>query len=76
KFGVNRESGAPGERCIPATYRLLYFIGWKPDPSQQKPLPRGSAQFSLKDIGRIDELNKQLEKRKEHPTQSSEHDST
>lgn len=19
---------------IPATYRVLYFIGWKPDPSQ------------------------------------------
>jgi NADH dehydrogenase [ubiquinone] 1 alpha subcomplex assembly factor 5 len=19
---------------IPATYRILYFIGWKPDPSQ------------------------------------------
>lgn len=34
KFGEAREGGEPGERCIPASYRLLYFIGWKPDPSQ------------------------------------------
>ncbi|CAH8508564.1 unnamed protein product [Dicrocoelium dendriticum] len=61
KFGVPREGGEPGERCIPATYRLLYFIGWKPDPSQRKPLPRGSAQFSLKDISRIDEIISQVE---------------
>lgn len=28
---------------IPATFQILYFIGWKPDPSQPKPLARGSA---------------------------------
>ncbi|VDP42815.1 unnamed protein product [Schistosoma mattheei] len=33
KFSVPRED-EENERCIPATYRLLYFIGWKPDPSQ------------------------------------------
>ena len=22
------------EEGVPATYRVLYFIGWKPDPSQ------------------------------------------
>ncbi|CAH8433939.1 unnamed protein product [Schistosoma guineensis] len=57
KFSVPRED-EENERCIPATYRLLYFIGWKPDPSQSKPLPRGSAQYSLKDLHRIDELIK------------------
>lgn len=56
KFGELRQNGLSGERCIPATYRLLYFIGWKPDPSQKQPLPRGSAQFSLRDLNRIDEL--------------------
>ncbi|KAA0190429.1 S-adenosyl-L-methionine-dependent methyltransferase [Fasciolopsis buskii] len=61
QFGKLREGGEPNERCIPATYRLLYFIGWKPDPSQPKPLPRGSAKYSLKDIGKIDELAKQVE---------------
>ncbi|KAG5441927.1 NADH dehydrogenase [ubiquinone] 1 alpha subcomplex assembly factor 5 [Clonorchis sinensis] len=63
KFGVPREGGNPGERCIPATYRLLYFIGWKPHPSQRQPLPPGSAKFSLKDIHRVDELQKELEER-------------
>nr|CAH8831546.1 unnamed protein product [Trichobilharzia regenti] len=58
KFGVPRVGGEENERCIPATYRLLFFIGWKPDPSQSKPLPRGSAQYSLKDLHRIDELAK------------------
>ncbi|VVT58276.1 uncharacterized protein SAPINGB_P006125 [Magnusiomyces paraingens] len=34
---------------IPATFRVIYLIGWKPAPTQQKPLARGSAQMSLKD---------------------------
>ncbi|KAI9096644.1 S-adenosyl-L-methionine-dependent methyltransferase [Phlyctochytrium arcticum] len=35
---------------IPATFQVIYMIGWKPDPSQPKPLPRGSGQISLKDL--------------------------
>eukprot|EP00127_Corallochytrium_limacisporum_P005662 Clim_evm41s210 gene=Clim_evmTU41s210 len=35
---------------IPATFELIWFIGWKKDASQPKPLPRGSAEKSLKDI--------------------------
>lgn len=27
---------------VPATYQILYMIGWKPDPSQKVPLQRGS----------------------------------
>lgn len=27
---------------VPATYQILYLIGWKPDKSQPKPLERGS----------------------------------
>lgn len=34
RFGTLREGGAEGERCVPATFRLLFFIAWKPDPSQ------------------------------------------
>ncbi|KAG0230712.1 hypothetical protein BGW42_000766 [Actinomortierella wolfii] len=33
---------------VPATFQILYMIGWKPAPTQFKPLPRGSAQKSLK----------------------------
>ncbi|KAJ3406793.1 hypothetical protein HDV05_005828, partial [Chytridiales sp. JEL 0842] len=36
---------------VPATFQILYMIGWKPDPSQPKPLKRGSGEISLKSLG-------------------------
>lgn len=35
---------------IPATFAIIYLIGWKPDASQRKPLERGSASHSMKDV--------------------------
>lgn len=35
------------------------MIGWKPDPSQPKPLERGSGNVSMKDIYRIDDVIKE-----------------
>ncbi|KAI8822243.1 S-adenosyl-L-methionine-dependent methyltransferase [Fimicolochytrium jonesii] len=35
---------------IPATFQIIYMIGWKPDPSQPKPLPRGSQEVSFKSL--------------------------
>ncbi|KAJ3118826.1 hypothetical protein HK098_005825 [Nowakowskiella sp. JEL0407] len=35
---------------IPATFSIIYMIGWKPDESQPKPLERGSGKLSLKTI--------------------------
>ncbi|RDA87900.1 hypothetical protein CP532_1677 [Ophiocordyceps camponoti-leonardi (nom. inval.)] len=35
---------------IPATFRVIYMIGWREDPNQPKPLPRGSGDVNLKDI--------------------------
>ncbi|CAG2161764.1 unnamed protein product [Oppiella nova] len=46
---------------IAATFQIFYFIGWKPDPSHRKPLERGSAQFSLKDIPNLDKILKDTE---------------
>ncbi|KAL7006104.1 hypothetical protein EMMF5_004442 [Cystobasidiomycetes sp. EMM_F5] len=34
---------------IPATFQVIFSIGWKPSASQPKPLARGSAKTSLKD---------------------------
>jgi len=34
---------------VPATFRVIYMIGWKKGENQPKPLERGSAQFALKD---------------------------
>ncbi|KAK9472411.1 S-adenosyl-L-methionine-dependent methyltransferase [Dipodascopsis tothii] len=35
---------------LPATFRIIYLAGWKPAPTQPKPLERGSADVSLKDV--------------------------
>ncbi|KAJ0424185.1 S-adenosyl-L-methionine-dependent methyltransferase [Aspergillus carlsbadensis] len=37
-------------RGIPATFRLIYMIGWKEGEGQVLPLARGSGQVNLKDI--------------------------
>jgi len=35
---------------IPATYRIIYMIGWKEGKGQQQPLQRGSGQINIKDV--------------------------
>ncbi|KIS65875.1 uncharacterized protein UMAG_10976 [Mycosarcoma maydis] len=48
------EGAGEGERAeqqgVPATFQLIFLIGWSPSPTQPKPLKRGSAQSSLKDV--------------------------
>lgn len=41
------------ENGIQATYQVIYFIAWKKHESQPKPLERGSANVSFKDLGKI-----------------------
>lgn len=38
---------------VTATFQIIYFVGWKPCASQPKPLERGSATASLKDLGKL-----------------------
>jgi NADH dehydrogenase [ubiquinone] 1 alpha subcomplex assembly factor 5 len=47
---IYRELHADGEDIIPATFRMIYMIGWKEGPNQSQPLPRGSGQVNMKDI--------------------------
>lgn len=51
---------------IPATFQIIYMIGWKPDPSQPKPLERGSGDVSIKDLYRLDEIIKTSQKTTEN----------
>ncbi|KAH8423810.1 uncharacterized protein LDX57_001568 [Aspergillus melleus] len=44
---LHREEGARG---IPATFRLIYMIGWKEGEGQAQPLERGSGEMNLKDL--------------------------
>lgn len=47
---IYRELHADGGEALPATFRMIYMIGWKEAPNQSKPLPRGSGQINMKDI--------------------------
>ena len=38
------------ENGIPASFQIIYLTGWSPHESQQRPLSRGSATVSLKDL--------------------------
>ncbi|KAJ1862989.1 hypothetical protein LPJ73_000628 [Coemansia sp. RSA 2703] len=47
---IYKEMHGNKDGTIPATFQVIYMIGWKPDPSQPKPLPRGSGQTSLGEL--------------------------
>lgn len=47
--GIYKELHGNDEGTLPATFRLIYMIGWKPSPAQAKPLERGTGMFSIKD---------------------------
>ena len=51
---IYQEMYADSDGNIPATFQVLFLIGWKPSDKQAKPAERGSATFSLKDIDKID----------------------
>lgn len=46
---IYNENFANEDGRIPVTFDILYFQGWSPHESQQKPLKPGSAKMSLKD---------------------------
>ncbi|KAF2635756.1 S-adenosyl-L-methionine-dependent methyltransferase [Massarina eburnea CBS 473.64] len=48
--GIYRELHGNEDGTLPATFRLIYMIGWKPSPKQAKPLERGTGMFSIKDF--------------------------
>ncbi|CAD6207895.1 GSCOCG00003153001-RA-CDS [Cotesia congregata] len=52
-YGKTKEDGS---KYVPATFQIIYVLGWKPDPSQPKPLDRGTGEVSLKDLYKLDEI--------------------
>lgn len=47
--GIYRALHGNEDGSLPATFRIIYMIGWKPSPDQAKPLERGTGMFSIKD---------------------------
>ncbi|KAF2744798.1 S-adenosyl-L-methionine-dependent methyltransferase [Sporormia fimetaria CBS 119925] len=46
---IYKELHGNDDGSLPATFRLIYMIGWKHSPDQKKPLERGTGMFSIKD---------------------------
>jgi NADH dehydrogenase [ubiquinone] 1 alpha subcomplex assembly factor 5 len=47
---IYRQLHGNADGSIPATFRVIYMIGWHEGENQAKPLPRGSGEINLKDI--------------------------
>lgn len=47
---IYRELHADGQDRVPATFRIIYMIGWTPGTGQPEPEKRGSGQINLADI--------------------------
>ena len=58
-YGKTKEDGVP---FIPATFQVIYLLGWKPDASQPKPIRRGTGEVSLKDLYKLEEIVKETKK--------------
>ncbi|XP_055494881.1 arginine-hydroxylase NDUFAF5, mitochondrial isoform X2 [Leucoraja erinacea] len=50
---IYKEMYGNQDGSVPATYQVLYMIGWKPHESQAQPAKRGSASVSMGDIGNL-----------------------
>lgn len=50
---VYKEMYGNPDGSVPATFDILYMIGWKPHSSQAKPAKRGSATVSFGDLSKI-----------------------
>ncbi len=48
---------ADAEGTVPATFHVIYAIGWAPDESQQKPLKPGAAQNRLAEALKASEMS-------------------
>ncbi|KAF8204681.1 hypothetical protein BJ912DRAFT_939045 [Pholiota molesta] len=47
---IYKELHGSEDGSVPATFQIIYMIGWKPAPTQPKPLERGSGKVNLKDV--------------------------
>ena len=48
--GIYRELHGNEDGSLPATFRIIYMIGWREGENQPQPLARGSGELNLKDL--------------------------
>merc|ERR1712125_66088 len=44
------------DMSVDATVQMIFFMSWSPSPTQRKPLERGTAKFSMKDMDAITDM--------------------
>ncbi|GAA6225664.1 NADH dehydrogenase [ubiquinone] 1 alpha subcomplex assembly factor 5 [Lates japonicus] len=54
---IYKEMYGNEDGSVPATFEILYMIGWKPHESQAKPAKRGSATASFGELSKISRPN-------------------
>ncbi|XP_061087671.1 arginine-hydroxylase NDUFAF5, mitochondrial isoform X1 [Conger conger] len=50
---IYQEMYGQEDGSVPATFEILYMIGWKPHESQAKPARRGSGNVSFDELGKL-----------------------
>ncbi|WVQ84581.1 hypothetical protein IAT38_006735 [Cryptococcus sp. DSM 104549] len=48
--GIYKEMYGNKDGSVPATFTIIFLIGWKPGPNAPSPMDRGSGKTSLKDV--------------------------
>lgn len=48
--GIYRELHGNNDGTVPATFRVIFMIGWTGGEGQARPLKRGSGKISMKDV--------------------------
>lgn len=48
--GIYRELHGNKDGTVPATFRVIFMIGWTEGEGQARPLQRGSGKISIKDV--------------------------
>jgi len=61
---IYKEMYGNDDGTIPATFQVLYMIGWKPSLKQSKPLQRGSQDVSFQDLGNVVKIVDDHDKKK------------
>ncbi|KAF8897920.1 S-adenosyl-L-methionine-dependent methyltransferase [Infundibulicybe gibba] len=47
---IYKELHGAEDGSVPATFQIIYMIGWKPAPTQPRPLERGTGAVNLKEV--------------------------
>merc|ERR1712242_267340 len=56
QYQSEHEGQAVDDVAIDCTMQIIYFMAWTPAPTQRKPMERGTAQYSMKDLDEITEI--------------------